>query len=226
MMKTQTTDTDIDYIYVEMVLNKEHKYEVVSGMFQGIKIKSGSTFILLHGKKEVTNIINLRYYNVMTIEVLHKEYKDMTYLTMKAEDQNSALSMLESLYTGFTKGKSNGSLIDVTKYKNIPEDCGTVTTVDRNKTQTSSYGVGDFVRNVSDSNVYRPAKKKEITPTLFHRATGSKKPNRTSLEEMRKNIDQINDGEFVYELPKMVEDDKEDEDDSTNLYNDDSLHWA
>lgn len=228
---------DIDYVYIEMVLNKERKYEVVSGMLQGIKIRDGATFVLLHGQKEVTNIINLRFYNIMTIEILHKDHKDMTYLTMKDDDQKAGLVMLDNVYKSLLEDNlgqgSEGDLINVSRYTNIPEDRG-------GNTVTKSYshqdkathiqynGVGNFA-NRSNNNIstYNQTKKKEIVPTVFNRTTGSKKPSKASLELMRGKIDQINDGNFECVLPKLIGATEEDKDDDvTNMYNQENLHWA
>lgn len=228
--------TTIEYVYIEMVLNKEHKYEVISGMFQGIKVRDGSTFILVHGKKDVTNIINLRYYNIMTIEILHKDHKDMTYLTMKDDDQKAALVMLSSVYKKLLEDnlgqEREGDLINVSRYTNIPEDRGgnTVTKQysQQDKTTHIQYnGVGDFAnRTRNNTSTYNSTKKKEIVPTVFNRTTGSKKPSKASLELMREKIDLINDGNFECVLPKLIGATEEDDDDTTNMYNQENLHWA
>ena len=99
-----TETSVIEYIYVEMVFNpkgKLNKYDVISGLLQGIKIHLGSTFILLHGKKGATNVVNLAFYDIMTVEVRHKEYKDMTHLTTKDSDQKFALNLLNTLHKDF-----------------------------------------------------------------------------------------------------------------------------
>ena len=226
---------DIEYVYVEMVLNKEHKYEVVSGMFQGIKVRDGATFVLLHGKKDVTNIINLRYYNVMAIEILHKDHKDMTYLTMKDDDQKAALIMLNKVYKNLLEDNlgqgREGDLINVSRYTNIPEDRGgnTVTKQysQQDKTTHIQYnGVGNFANNRNGSASTYKSTKKEIVPTVFNRSAGSKKPSKSSLELMREKIDRINDGNFECVLPKLIGATEEDDADTTNIYEQDNLHWA
>ena len=227
---------DIEYVYVEMVLNKEHKYEVVSGMFQGIKVRDGATFVLLHGKKDVTNIINLRYYNVMAIEILHKDHKDMTYLTMKDDDQKAALIMLNKVYKNLLEDNlgqgREGDLINVSRYTNIPEDRGGNTVTKQYSQQDKSThiqynGVGNFAnRSNNNTSTYKPTKKKEIVPTVFNRSTGSKKPSKASLELMQGKIDQINDGNFKCVLPKLIGATEEDNDATTNMYDDPNLHWA
>lgn len=231
----KASGTAIEYVYVEMVLNKERKYEVISGMLQGIKVRDGATFVLLHGDKDVTNIINLRYYNIMTIEILHKDHKDMTYLTMKDDDQKAALVMLSSVYKKLLEDNlgqgREGDLINVSRYTNIPEDRGGKTVTkqysQQDKTTHIQYnGVGDFAsRSGNNTSTYTSTKKKEIVPTVFNRTT-SKKPSKASLYLMREKIDQINDGTFEGVLPKLIVDTEEDEESTTNMYNQDNAHWA
>lgn len=231
----RSASTEIEYVYVEMVLNKEHKYEVVSGMFQGIKVKDVATFILLHGKKDITNIVNLRYYNIMTIEILHKDHKDMTYLTMSSDDQKVALVMLGGVYKNLLEDNlgqgKEGDLINISRYTNIPEDRGGNTVVKQYSQQDKSThiqynGVGNFANNRSDSASTYRSTKKEIVPTVFNRSEGSKKPSKSSLELMRGKIDQINDGNFKCVLPELIGATEEDNDYTTNIYDQDNLHWA
>lgn len=234
------TGTDIEYVYVEMVLSKSHKYEVVSGMFQGIKEKEGVTFILLHGKKDVTNIVSLRYYNIMTIEVLHTDHKDMTYLTIKDEDQKAGFLILTNIYKdlldgAFGKYEDNG-IINTKKYTNVPEGCSGSTVIDKDNTNDRSIniqyrdrGVGNFANNtnkvINNSSTNYQTYKKEIVPSIFAR-TGTKKPTKLALELMQIKIDQINDGNFKCVLPKTPEDPLEDEPDVVNAYEENNLHWA
>ena len=232
----QSVGTDIEYVYVEMVLNKERKYEVISGMFQGIKIRDGATFILLHGKKDITNIVNLRYYNIMTIEILHKDHKDMTYLTINDDDQKAALGMLDNVYKNLLKSNlgqdKEGDLINVSRYTNIPGDRGgdiiVKQQIQQDKTTHIQYnGVGNFANNRNGSSSTYRATKKEIVPTVFNRTAGSKKPSKSSLELMRGKIDQINEGNFECILPELIGATGEDDNDITNLYEgQDNFHWA
>lgn len=237
--EAQNKNTNIEYVYVEMVLNQEDKYEVVPGLLQGIIVKEGSTFILLHGKKNVTNIINLKFYNVMTIEVLHKEHKDMTYLTVSADDQKSALSILNQVYEKLLENdfasEKDGDLINILKYTNVPEEYykGTITNLKGvNSTQDKSThiqynGVGSFANNDINKSFQTLNKKKELAPSIFSRI-GSKKPSKNSLILMQKKIDQINFGNFQCDLPDIPEDltKKIDDRDVMNLYNDEYSDWA
>lgn len=230
----QNKSTDIEYVYVEMVLNQEDKYEVVPGLLQGIKVKEGSTFILLHGKKDITNIINLKFYNVMTIEVLHKNHKDMTYLTTSEDDQRLAMDILNNVYenllgNGFAL-KKDKDLINVLSYINVPEEYykGTIinskgnSSIQDKSTHIQYNSVGGFANNNINKS-FQSNKKKELVPSIFSRAE-SKKPSKNSLALMQTKIDQINLGKFDCDLPEIPED--LDDQDLINLYEDKHFNWA
>ena len=219
----QTKTTDIEYVYVEMVLNQDDKYEIVPGLLQGIKVKEGSTFVLLHGKKDITNITNLKFYNVMTVEVLYKDHKDMTYFTISAEDQKAALGILNNIYEELLKNnlalEKDGDLINIKGYTNVPEEYyeGTIKNIKDKSTHIQYNGVGNFANNRSFQTLN---KKKELVPSIFSRAE-SKKPSKNSLVIMQTKIDQINLGKFEQELPETLKDV-----DETNLYDETDFCWA
>lgn len=153
-MTEKIVNMDTEYVYVEMVFiqkNGFNRHEIISGLFQGIKVYKGSTFILLHGIKDAINIINLAFHNIMTIEVRHKSHKDMTHLTTKKSDQAFALTMLITLNKDLLEnefGQSNDKdLINITKYINVPREYHNNPTINLNSPVT--YGVGDFAKSVA-----------------------------------------------------------------------------
>lgn len=201
--KKENTNTDIEYIHIEMVFNqkgKPNKYEVVSGLFQGTKTHNDSIFILLHGKKDATNILNLDFYDIMTIEVRYKEHKDITYLTAKSNDQKLALTLLDTLHKNCLKDSSfkqnEEDLIKISKYINVPKeyyDTGT-------QLKTPEYVNKNY--NTVANNSYNSNKKKEIRPFVFGRV-GTTKPSKNHLVLMQKKLDQINANEFECNLPDI-----------------------
>ena len=86
---------DIHYVHLEMVLAKDKNYDVLAGLFKGIVEKKGQKFILLQGLKNATNVLSLKYYNIMTIEIRNGDYKNFTHLTREQVDQDKALEMVE-----------------------------------------------------------------------------------------------------------------------------------
>lgn len=233
-------NTDIKYIYIEVVYNSENSYykdrhEILSGLLQGIKIKEGSTFVLLHGnspvegEKKATVFANLKFYDIMTIEVLHENHKDLTYFTTKKCDQDLALEILTTLHNTLLEDdmELNGEgLIDISKYNDVPEEYITNT-----KRKSINPIVNKVVSGFSNNRVnsdyiythkHIPVKKEEIVPSVFNR-TNSKKPSKAYLVIMQEKINQINAGKFICSLPNTIEDQDED---AENLYEESNMHWA
>jgi hypothetical protein len=218
--------TNIYYVYLEMVLNKEAKYDVISGLFKGIMEVGGNTLVLLHGLKNSTDVLNLKYYNIMSIEERTGDYKNMLYLQAEANDQNTALSTLQTMYKELIaagRGLINdGKIIDVNKYTNVPKEFlegkpigGTA--------GTGGNGVGNFsnpgTRYVATGSNYtkQPVIKKDPEPFIIKR-TKNKKPTKAMLALMEEKIQQIREGTFEQELPEILgadaagaNDDKEDD---------------
>lgn len=243
----------IEYVYVEMVLshieakvrNKSDKYEIISGLLQGIKTNNigcfgPGTFVLLSGEKDATNIVNLKFYDIMTVEVRHREHKDITYLTTKNSDQQHALTLLDSLYKDLLENGfgQNGEkdLVNISKYVNVPKEYYNGTAMNLNSTIPDAQhnrannfhehydrnGVGNFANtNALDHPATQTTllnKKKEIVPGIFNR-TKTKKPSKNHLLLMREKIDQINSGEFECNLPEGFENLNADPETARNLYN-------
>jgi hypothetical protein len=216
---TKKVSIDIEYVYVEMVLNER---EIISGLLQGIITTDNLTFVLLHGKGNSTNIVNLKFYNIMTIEVRHTTYKNMTHLTIKDSDQKFALNLLNVLYNdllknGFEQDEVEG-LIDVSKYVNTPNlEPVNLNTTNNNFNQNSSR-----VNNTGVINCIN--KKKEIVPCFFSR-TETKKPNKTHLVLIQEKIDQINKGEFKCKIPETFENFNKETKSIDNLYENSNPYW-
>lgn len=206
----------VRYAYVEMILNKETKYDVIAGLFKGIVEKDGASFILLHGLKGATAVLNTDFYNIMSIEVLEEDYKYMTYLTCESTDQELAFQMLDELYADFMKHdfglKNDPTIIDIEKYSEVPKDY--LDGKPLNKTAaasgTQAGGVGSFAnspktyaRNNSVAGYGVTNVKKDPEPATFGR-TESKKPTKTALDLMQEKIDQIKAGTFEYQLPETL----------------------
>jgi len=228
-MTTEKSLCKIDYVYLEMILNKENNYEVVSGLFKGIVEQKGDKFVLLHGLKDSTNVLNLKFYNIMTIEERTDDFKNMTYLTAKKVDQNLALTMLEAFYEKFTDAgyvlKNDPVIIDVKKFTEVPDEYLEGKPTSSGTAQSSSSGVGSFAssgKNYSraTSTYTKPDAKKDPEPTVFGRVKG-KKPAKNALENLQEKLNQIREGAFEPVLPEtlgdvestVADDEDEDEDD-------------
>ena len=206
-------DNKIEYVYIEMVLKQNDKYEVIPGLLQGIKEKEGSTFVLLHGKKDITNIINLKFYNIMTIEVLREKQKDMIYFKINLDDQKIALITINKVFNELIQNNyfddKDIDLINITKYTNVPEDYydGTIIkpkTTSIIQTKPIHSGVGDFANTRTNTTAFSANKTEELEPSFFNR-TKTKKPSKSCLLLIQEKIDQINIGKFDCKLPEILD---------------------
>lgn len=220
----------IDYVHIEMVLNQQDKNEVISGLFKGVLIKEGFTFILLQSKQDCTNLINLKFYNIMTIEVLREEYKDLTYLTTSKGDQEAGLGIINKLYDKLKdlhiNDARNKEIIDVSKYNNVPDDkrntdnTSEKTPIKRDFKSTNYNRQGSIYQGATSSfqahDYYNNSayKKKEAEPYVFKRS--STVPDKARLELMKEKLDQIAAGEFKPVLPEIKNDPAKEENSTEN----------
>ncbi len=207
-----------NYVYLEMILNKDSKYDVVAGLFKGIIEKDSEKFILLHGLKDSTNVLNLKFYNIMTIEELEDDYKNMTYLTAEDIDQNLAIEVVEKSYSDLlAKGwglENDPRILDVKKFSNVPKEYVEGKPLDKSAsttTTTSTTGVGSFVnpntRYTGFGGTYtRTTVKAEPEPAVLGR-TQNKKPLKAALDLMEEKINQIMVGTFNPVLPETMGED-------------------
>jgi hypothetical protein len=208
----------VRYVYLEMILNRETKYDVVSGLFKGILQNKGDTFILLHGLKDSTAVLNTKFYNIMSIEVLEEEYKNMTYLTVEPQDQEMGSQILAELYDLLIKSsfgiEGDTKIIDIEKYKDVPDSYKDGKPITSNTIQStpSAKNSGSFnpptskykpSENVVGSFNKMYAAKPDPEPSIIARSK-TKRPAKTDLDLMREKIDQIKSGKYVAKLPETL----------------------
>lgn len=231
MSETTTKPTcNIRYVYVEMILNKESKNQVISGLFKGLFKDKDEVYVLIEGDEKATAVLNTGFYNVMTVEVLEDEYKNMTYLTAEEEDQKIAMQLLEELNTELLEHnfgmKNDTDIIDVSKYVDVPDEYKestgskkTYKTESSTNNSSSTTGVGSFARTNrgfgstrSRTSSYTSTVSKDPEPSTFTRSN-SKKPTKTMLELMKEKLHEINLGTFVANIPETIEDVEDEADD-------------
>jgi len=204
------------YVYLEMIIKKDAKYDVIAGLFKGIIERAGDKFVLLSGiDKDQTNVLNLKYYNIMSMEVLETTYKNMFYLTSTEDDQVAGLKILNEHYQRLIDAKlniaSDPSIIDINKYTDVPKDyleAASDKSTTANGASSNINTVGGAFSNTNYNkayhSTYKPAEKKEIVPVAFSRSDG-KKPTAAMLAIMAEKMDAIAAGEFVVSFPQLVE---------------------
>ena len=222
----------VDYVYIEMILNKDSKYDVIPGLFKGVVERKGHKFVLLQGLKNATNVVSVKFYGIMSLEVCEGDYTNFTYFTAEKVEQDAAYEMLEKLgkellADGF--GYSNDpNIIDTDKYNNVPstyKDGKPLTS--GTATSGTASGVGNFApphtrySNNGTTYVRQSAVKPDPPPAVIGR-TKTKKPTKAMLDEMLAKVQQITAGEFQVVLPDILGADEsgvtEAEDDYGNEY--------
>lgn len=229
------TRTGIKYLYLEMIQCKNNNYDVISGLFAGIRKKKGQKFILIHSLGNATSILNLAYYKVLSIEQLIGENKNFVFLTREDSDQEKALGMIEVTYDvlklrGFGTA-SDPEIIDVSKYQEVPEEYKRVATVSRDNFQASyqeamtkydkdcrkKYG---FNNRYSRTNYNR--KPVEIVAAPINRGK-SKKLTPAQLQQLSTIIDSVNTGSYTATIPQVEDDEEETGSPVAGAYRDDDL---
>jgi hypothetical protein len=215
----------INYVNVEMILPQGKNYDVVSGLFKGIVEREEGTFVLLHGVKESTSIVNIEFYNIMTIEIMEEEYKNLTFLEASDDDQKAAFGLLKKLHETLIKEgrglKNDESVIDVKKYEEVSEEM--LNGKKLNKAASSGTGVyktpsSRFTPSKTVVGGFTKADTKVVpAPTTFGR-NGTKKPTKEALALMEEKIDQVLAGEYNQPLPEAPGDTDEQDDEAWNTY--------
>lgn len=211
------------YVYVEMIINKKDKHDVVAGLFKGMyKHKDGTEFILLHGLKDSTNMLNIDLYNVLSIEELSDGYRNMAYFTIEKSEKKKSLEKVDKLYKSMLEAGLNidndKKIIDINKYRDVPKEYvqgkpldGGITTGGGTYNQSHC---GYSRTGASDDYSVNNTSKKDPEPTVIKRTSG-KKPSKSDLKLMEEKINKIMENEYEPKLPetkgKCLDDDDDDD---------------
>jgi len=217
---------DLKYVIVEMIENNQEKAvsrSIRSGLLKGIKPhkhtvkdkEKNDVLIVLSSKENVLYLLNLSYFNILSIKKSDGASKIATYFRANEDDQSKAFSIIADIVLGMHAAertdKNDCNLINLETYTDLPDDFTTIKADDDTSTvsKSSTYNpTGN--RNIgARSTVNRSAvvEKDEVKPQFFKR--GSKKPSEDALKEMDKRIKEIASGKLEIKLPVIVGDDKE-----------------
>ncbi len=206
------------YVYLEMILAKDSsKYDVVSGLFKGIYEKGGDKYILLHGLRESTNVLNTKFYNIMMIEELADDYKNMAYMNSEETDQKDAMEMVEELYASLMLAgfglENDPKILDISKFQEVPKEYIEGKQLEKTAvtSTTTSTGVGSFAapgnRFVGAGGVYTKTQPKADPEPAVLRRSQAKKPTKAELDLMEEKINQIMNKTFIPVLPETMGED-------------------
>lgn len=206
--------TDIKYIYLEMIHVVGEKHDVVAGLFKGMIEFNGETLVLLQGLSNCINVVNLRFYNFMTIEVLGAEYKDMIFLTREEQDQESALKIVKAKFQELRDAGyamvNDGNVIATNRYVDVPAEYLNGKEITSGAAKQAG-GVGAFAgtqtrytpNQYNKQNFTKTPVKKDPGPTAFGR-TKTKRPTKDTLALMVEKIEAIKAGDAEVTLPELT----------------------
>lgn len=211
----------IKYIYTEMTLNKENKYDTVTGLFMGIVNRNNEKFVLIQGAKDTVAVLNTKFYGIVTVETLKDDYREMLYLKCSEDDQKVGLQLLEELYALLLANdfgmKNDAKILDIEKYKGVPEQyknpvvdysapvSGATSTAGPSYQTGAASKTPAYNTYAGNTTYYTTVAKKDPQPALLGR-TKTKKPTKAELDLMQEKIDQIKAGTFTSELPETLGD--------------------
>lgn len=206
MKQIVTIPEDIEYIAIE-IIDKEaqpQNCEIIAGLFEGLAILENNNvkqlFILMSGPKDAVDIYSFKYYNIMTLIILGKDTKAMTYFTLDMEDQEVALETLKTLVIKMRAEnrmlENDPDIINISTFKNVPDNI-------RKMHKTSSKIQNNINSSQDDFGISYT--RREPEPSVIKRAK-TKKPTKKTLLDMVTKITNIRKGVFTVTLPRILGD--------------------
>lgn len=211
---------DVKYVYLELVKAAgAGNYDVVPGLLKMMLNHDGNDYICLHSIKNSTALMNLKFYNIMTVEYMDSDFKHLAYATLEADDQEEAFGMVKELYeglceAGFSLGKESivdqeVDVIDIAKYSGYPDNYLEGAKVEKDKLVTSGTSTQKpahqrYARNSGVVGFVKTPTKPDPEPSLMGR-TKAEKPSAEVLAAIREKIDGVKAGTYSPELPETIE---------------------
>lgn len=208
---------DTEYVYLEMIRDEGgQNYDVVAGLLQGLHDKDGDLYVLLGGLKGCTEclLVGDDGYDFLSIEVLEKDFRNMSYCKKERHDQEQALKIVQDLYKDLKENgyedKPHSGLIDIKKYVNVPEEYMDGKPLDATKTTKGTYNNhrNHYSPTATGTTYTKTQPKPDPEPASFSR-TKTGKPTADDLTALSELLDQLAAGEVTLELPETPEDDVE-----------------
>lgn len=213
---------DLKYVIIELIENDQKKAvseSIKVGLLKGIKPHrqkedKSDVIIVLEDKDEVLNLLNLKLYNILSLQKSDGITKISNYFRASEEDQSMAFDIIAKIMTDMHEAgrtdKNDSNLLDLTTYSDLPDDFANTKIEDKTSTKNSSPVYNKPATparsTIGGKKVVAPVEPK-VEPKYFKR--GSKKPTEEALKEMEKRIKDIASGKFKVELPTIEGDDEE-----------------
>lgn len=218
MEQIVTIPESIEYVAIEIIDKKAspENCEIITGLFKGlVTLESNNVkqlFILVAGPKDAIDIYSFKHYNVMTLIVLGKDTKAMTYFTLNTEDQKTAIETLKTIvvkmYAENRMLEHDPDIIDISTFKNVPDDI--------RKAHKTSSKIQSSINTPQQSILGTSYTRKNPEPGVIKR-TKTKKPTKKALISMITKIIDIKKGTLTVSLPEILKDENKDENENDDI---------
>ncbi len=209
-----------DYAVVELVGEKGGANSIEKGLLRGINEEGGESFLWLVTEKKISRAINLADVNILSVETFDGLTRAYTFFMADEDEQKYARKLAEETFESLKKLAlpAGGLMLDVSKFKNVPEDFGKPTAMSAAKktnlvgtaSQKPAGTVGDSWYGNQQrkpagytSNSYYNT---DPEPCAWKRK--SRKPTKKALEKLRGKLDLLAKKELKYTMP-VVKTEKE-----------------
>lgn len=218
------------YAIVEIALERNNVRHIERGLFRGLRLEENNpTYIWLRTEKKYDKMCCLLNYTVVSVETYDGQTKTSVFFMADSGEQDEAKLLLTSLKENlkFLTREDDPEIIDTDKYENVPKDfggTGIITKVSNHKSDVSEYSrqrVAGFQGTGYQKPIYTP--KKDPEPSTFKRK--ARRPSKAALGKLDAKLDLIAKGEYKYKLPKIKNEDKEEDDDGANQDLSDTGHY-
>lgn len=210
LLPTETDQDKLKYAIVELIAEKGQADSIECGLLRGI----GDNFLWTATQNKVSRTFNLDYFNILSVVTYDGTKKTYMFFMADKDEQEEAKSVVEQVYKQLKSLAlpEGGTLLDVSKFVDVPTDFGRVTKSHTHTTQntsdiTSAQCQKDWTNHHSTPSRANTSSSiandwnKEPEPYYWKRK--SRKPTAKVLEKMRETILLVAKREYEYNPPTI-----------------------
>lgn len=201
----------LKYAIVELVGEKASTENIECGLLRGLGEQDGDNFVWLITGKKIARGYNMAYYNILSVVIFDGITKTYTFFMADEDEQKEALKAVEEAYEGLkeialTEG---GTLLDVSKFKYVPDDFGKINSIPKHQ-EASSSSTGNASRDTGlkkPSNDWYGQNNQGIINNTYSREPEAhtwkrttRKPTKKTLEKLRDKLALIAKREYEFKL--------------------------
>lgn len=193
----------LKYAIVELIADKGRAQNIEGGLLRGIGKDAGDNFLWLVTSKKVSRACSLAYYNILSVVTFDGFTKTYTFFMADEDEQAEARKVTEEAYDGLKELAlpENAVLLDVSKFEEVPENFGRLSTV-HSSAAASSIGHQTGAASTNMNDWYGKQHNTDTQsyvhndPEPFSWKRKTRKPTKKALEALRNKLDLIAKREY------------------------------